>query len=183
LVLTYPSGSDYVLLDCGVAYVFDGANAADLCVKLLTYVDDSRPRSCDIDLNLFALQILCLIGTCTRDVYLLFVSLTTHLYVSCPADGDRQPIGFNARRVDVCGSQYLQRLQVLDGQLVGDRLSRLNVGVGFGTDDQATVYDPGFELRNDIFLCLYSQRFAARLLDREVANPSQFDLLETIYVP
>jgi hypothetical protein len=30
LVLTYPSGSDYVLLDRGVAYVFDGANAADL---------------------------------------------------------------------------------------------------------------------------------------------------------
>ena len=41
LVFTYPTGSAYVLLDCGMAYVFDGANAANAYVKLLAHVDDS----------------------------------------------------------------------------------------------------------------------------------------------
>ena len=41
LVFTYPTSAAYGLLNCRMAYVFDGPNAANAYVKLLAHVDDS----------------------------------------------------------------------------------------------------------------------------------------------
>jgi len=41
LVFTYPTSAAYGLLNCRMAYVFDGANAANAYVKLLAHIDDS----------------------------------------------------------------------------------------------------------------------------------------------
>ena len=126
--LAYHSGPVYVLLDRRISYVFHRANAADPCVEVLAHVDDGRACPDDIDLDLFALQIFCPIDAGTRDVYLLLASLASRVYVPGPADGDRQPGGLDVFRLDPRRSQYLQRAQVLDGQLVVDRFSCMNVG-------------------------------------------------------
>jgi len=64
-----------------------------------------------------------------------------------------------------------------------DRLGRVDAGIALGTDDQALILDLGLDLREDVFFCLYSQRFAACLLNREVANPLQLDFVKAAHGP
>jgi hypothetical protein len=54
------------------------------CVQLATHGDDSRSCSLNIDPRFFALQILCLITTGTRDRYLLAIGPAGQLYIFCP---------------------------------------------------------------------------------------------------
>lgn len=94
-------------------------------------------------------------------------------------EAGRQARAFKAVCVDVAEPRQCHCRKRLDGHFVDDGLAGVNVNTGLGADLQCAVLDLGGDVGQQVFVCLYGDRFGVAVADLHVANALQGNRVET----